>query len=225
MNLRKTILIIIFAILSQVMPAQPYNGFLDSYHFNKSFQNQPVKNADAYQDIEGNPFLKKEFTDGMIKINDTLAFKLPLRYNLYTDEMEYQLNGVVYAVGEPQLLKKIVLGESVFIYVPFIGKGGFVELLASGKCILVQKRSVRFKPAEGPKPIEGTSKSAEFISEPDIFYIGAGDSKTVKITNINSVVRVLQDQSTKVENFIRMEKIKKATKENLIKIATYYNTL
>ena len=139
--------------------------------------------------------------------------------------MEYQLKGVNYVVGNPQFLKKILLGGSVFIYLPFIQKGGYFELLESGKCFLVQKRSVQFKPAEGPKPIEGISKPPKFIREPDIFYIGVKDSKTIEIANMKSVINALQDQKLKIESFIKTEKIKRTTRENLIKIAKYYNSL
>jgi hypothetical protein len=150
---------------------------------------------------------------------------LPLRYNIYANEMEYQLKGVSYLVGNPQSLNKILLGESVFLYLPFIQNGGYFELLESGKCFLVQKRTVRFKPAEGPKPIEGTISRAKFTREPDIFFIIVNDSKTIEITTMKSVINALQDQKLNIESFIKKEEIKNAKKENLIKIAEYYNSL
>ena len=225
MDIRKVIILLIMAISSQMIYGQPYNGFLDMYHFNKSFQNKQVKNMDAYQDVEGNPYLKKEFTEGVVKINDTLSVKLQLRYNIYSDQIEYLMNGVVYEVGDPHQLKKVIIGDAVFLYVPFIREKGYVELLVSGKCVLVQKRSVNFKPAEGPKPIEGITKPAEFTSEPDIFYLGSGGAQTNKISSIKSVIEVLQDQKSNIETFIKTGKIKKVSRENLIKIAEYYNRL
>ncbi len=210
---------------SQMMFGQHYHPFLDAYQYYKNNLSLPSENPNEYQNIEGSPYLNSEFIDGVIYFKDTTAFKLPLRYNIFANEMEYQLKGVNYNVGNPQSLKKIVLGESVFIYLPFIHKGGYFELLESGKCFLVQKRSVQFKPAEGPKPIEGISIPAKFIREPDIFYIGVKDLKPIEITNMKSVINALQDQKLKIESFITTEKIKRTTRENLIKIAKYYNGL
>lgn len=221
----KVIIISILTMSSQMMFGQQIDGFLDAYHFYKSSQDQPSKNTYGYQAIEGSPYLNSEFIDGVIYLKDTTSYKLPLRYDIYANEMEYQLKGVNYVVGNPQFLKKILLGGSIFIYLPFIQKGGYFELLESGKCFLVQKRSVMFKPAEGPKPIEGTTTPAKFIREPDIFYIGVKDSKTIEIANMKSVINALQDQKLKIESFIKTEKIKKTTKGNLIKITEYYNSL
>src|ERR1035437_8003583 len=150
----KVIIITILTMSSQMMFGQKIDGFLDAYHFYNSSQDQPSKNTSEYQAIEGSPYLNSEFIDGVIYLKDTTSYKLPLRYDIYANEMEYQLKGVNYVVGNPKFLKKILLGGSVFIYLPFIQKGGYFELLESGKCFLVQKRSVQFKPAEGPKPIE-----------------------------------------------------------------------
>ncbi len=221
----KVIIISILTMSSQMMFGQPYDVFLDKYQYYKNNLSLPAENPNEYQNIEGSPYLKSEFIDGVIYLKDTTAFKLPLRYNIYANEMEYQLKEVIYKVGNPQSLKKIVLGESVFIYLPFLQKGGYFELLESGKCFLVQKRSVKFKPAEGPKPIEVTTTPAKFIREPDVFYIGVKDSKTSEIANMKSVINALQDQKLKIESFIKTEKIKKTTKENLIKIVEYYNSL
>ena len=104
-------------------------------------------------------------------MKDTSAIKLPLRYNIYTDEFEYRLNNINYVVGNPGSLNRIVLGGSVFVYLPFIGKGGYFELLAFGKSTLVMRRTVEFKPSEGPKPIEGTIKPARFSRNPDDFVL------------------------------------------------------
>ena len=208
-----------------MMSGQQYNGFLDAYQYNKYFQNQPVKNSNEYQDIEGSPFLNTEFSEGIIYLKDTTAVKLPMRYNIYTDEMEYQLKGVTYVVGDPKFLNKIVLGKSVFIYLPYFLKGCYVELLESGKCFLLLRRSVTFHPAEGPKPVEGVSRPAGFTKDPDAFYYLVGSSKPVEIFTMKSVLNALQDQKLKIESYIKTEKINKTKKENLIKIAKYYNSL
>jgi hypothetical protein len=218
----KIILITVLTLLSQVMSAQEINKFLDYYNFHKTSGD---KKTIDYIDIQGSPYLNSEFIDGIIYLKDTTAVKLPLRYNIYSDEMEYQIEGVSFTVGNAKFINKILLGESIFVYLPFINSGGYFELIESGNCFLVQKRSVKFKPAEKPKPIEGNVTPAKFVDEPDIFYMIVNDTLTVEIKNMKSVINALQDQKSKVESFIKQEKIKRVKKENLIKIAEYYNSL
>jgi hypothetical protein len=217
----KVIIIIILAISSQMMFGQPIYSALDDYHF---YKNKIVEKTNEYHNIDGSAYLNSEFVEGTLFLKDTTAVKLPLRYNIYTNEMEYQYMGVNYVVGNPQILNKVLLGESVFVYLTFIPKEGYFEVLESGKCFLFQKRSLKFKPAEGPKPVEGVVP-AKFVKEPDVFYIVVGNSQAIEIEDMKSVINALQDQKPKIESFIKQEKINRTKKENLIEIAKYYNSL
>jgi hypothetical protein len=211
---------------SQMMFGQLTDLSLIDPTFNDYFiKNINSKKAYEYQDIEGSPYLNSEFMDGVLYLKDSTAVKLPLRYNIYTDEMEYQLKGSNYSVGNPQSLNKILLGESVFVYLPFIQKGGYFELFELGNCFLVQKKMLKFNPAESAKPIVGVAIPAKFIRERDIFYMVVNHSQAFKIVNMKAVINALQDQKLKIENFIKQEKIKNTKKENLIKIVKYYNSL
>jgi hypothetical protein len=224
----KLIAITILGTVSQVMFGQvPYpltqtpNPFPTDYNFDKKYNSQKVE---EYKDIDGSPYLKNEFTDGIFYMKDTVAFKLPIRYNIYKDEMEYQSKGINYVVGSPQSLKKVLLDGTEFAYLPFIPKGGYFELSKSGKCTLAIKKIVEFKPSEGSKPIIGL-QPAKFVKKPDIFYFVINHSQAFKIENLKSVVDALQDQKQKIEDFIKQEKIKNTKKENLVKIVEYYNKL
>jgi len=221
-------IIVLLTISSRMMIAQlPYslkqtpNPFQTDYNFDKKYRSEKTQ---EYKDIEGSPYLNDEFLNGAFYMNDTVAFKVPIRYNLYTDQMEYQSEGVNYVVGSPQTLSRIVLGGSEYYYLPAIGKGGYFEMLETGKCKLLQKKRVEFKPSEGAKPIVGLTP-AKFVRLSDDFYLVKNQNQPVKIVNLKSVIEALQDQKTKIEDFIKLEKIRNTKKENLIKIVKYYNSL
>jgi len=228
MKTRKIYFIVLLTISSLMVVGQdhfPVIWFPNSFPYDYSFDKRYIKETSFdYKDIEGSPYLNSEFTTGTFYMKDTLSFKLPIRYNICADQMEYQSEGVIYVVGSPQSLSRIVLGGSVFIYLPFIGKGGYFELVESGKCKLVQKMRVDFKPSEGSKPIVGLTKS-RFDKYPDVFYLVLNQNQSFRIGNMNSVMNALSDQKIKIETFIKREKIKNTKKENLIKIAKYYNSL
>lgn len=225
MSFTRIALITLLTLSSPVIFGQPYNLFLDAYTYHKNNLEPRANNQDVYHDIQGSPYLNSEFTEGIIYLKDTAAFKLPLRFNIYTNEMEYRVNGVNYIVGNPQSLKKIELGGSVFIFLPAIPKRGYYELLQTGKCILIQERTVSFTPSEGPKPIVGTITPARFSKDSDIFFMFIGDSGPVEVKNMKSLLAAMQDQRANIETYIKQEKIKSAKKENLIRITAYYNSL
>jgi hypothetical protein len=158
-------------------------------------------------------------------MKDTTAVLLPLRYNIYLNEMEYRLNGVNYVIGNPAAVKKLVIGPSSFIYLAIMKKGGYVEVLDTGRCTLLLKRSIRYKPGEGAKPIIGTPTPAEFVRGNDVYYIRVNKSEPIGVSSLKTVTLALEDQKEKIDSFITREKIRRASKENLLKIAKYYNSL
>lgn len=227
MKTRKIYFIALFMISSVMLSGQTrpqiitfQNPYPSPLPFDKRYVNE---NYHDYDNIDGSPYLNNEFVNGIFYVKDTVAIKLPIRYNIYADHMEYKSEGVIYYVDSPQALSRIVLGESVFIYLSFIEKGGYYELLETGKFKLIQKRRVVFKHSE-TKPIEGLIKS-RFESNTDLFYLVNNQNQAFRIVNMNSVLKALQDQQTKVETFIKQEKIRNTKKENLIKIIKYYNSL
>jgi hypothetical protein len=221
MNACKKYTIIILVLSSQMIFGQANSHFIDNYLFYKSFNQGRAKD---YKNVDGSPYLNSEFKDGVIYLKDTMAVKLPLRYNIYNDEIEYKSKEVNYVVGNPQSLKKILLDGSEFVYFPFSQEGGYFELFESGKCMLVQKKMVEFRPSEAERPMIGIVP-ARFVRKSDIFYLVTNNSQAFKIKNITSVIDALQDQKLKIESFIKQEKIKKIKKDDLVKIVKYYNSL
>jgi len=220
--------IVFFVISSQLLLGQvPFpltqtpNPFPTDYTMDKKYN---VEKTEEYKDIDGTPYLNNEFQSGVFYLKNTKTLELPIRYNIYRDEMEYLLDGVSYVVGSPESLVKVVFAGSEFRYLPTISKGGYFELFESGKCTLFQKRIVEYTPSEGSKPIIGLVP-AKFERNADVFYLVTNQTQSFKILNISSVINALQDQREKIESFIKQEKIKNIKKENLIKIVKYYNSL
>lgn len=221
MNLTKAFIFFVLILTTKFSIGQQVDLFLEDYHFYKLVHSEK---AEDYKGIEGTPYLEKDFTDGVFRLKDSSLIKLPIRYNMYSDELEYRLKDINYVVGNRDILKNTTIGKSVFVYMPSVQKGGYFELLEAGKCSLVVKRKVIFKPAEGPKPIEAKRIPARFEREPDVYFLIVGESEAVKAGNLKSVINALQDRKPQIENFIEQEKIKNTRPENLVKIVKYYNT-
>jgi hypothetical protein len=221
MKAKKKYVIFFLFISSQMLFGQPSHLFIQDFCARERIFPEKAK---EYLDIEGTPYLDNDFQDGLVYLKETEVFKIPIRYNIYADEMEYQAKGMNYVIGSPAALNKIILGESIYVFLPFIQKGGYFELFELGKCTLVQKKITDVKPAEESKPMV-TPAPATFIRKPDVFYCVINDTLVYKIKNMESVKTALKDEKPKIEGFIKQEKIKNIKKENLIKIIKYYNSL
>lgn len=218
------IVIFTFSVLSVFAQIETSAPILSEKFLVESYEKKlNTKNVISYEDIKGTPYWKKEYIEGKLYLNDTVVVQAPLRYNIYTDEIEYKSNDRNYAIGNPAYLKKALIGKTTFLYIPFIGNGGYYELLESGKCYLLQRRTMRFKPVEYAKPIIGTVP-AEFIPEPDVFYLVVDNNRWYKIVSLKSVKNVMLDQEKMIDEFISREKIRSTKKENLIKIVKHYNS-
>ena len=225
MKIAKLFYVVLLLLLNSVLfgqSGQLSNPFVEKYFFYKSFE--PRKTF-TYKDVVGSPYLNDEFIEGTISLKDTVPVKLPIRYNIFRDEIEYQMNGFNYVFGNPESLKSVSLGESVLVYLPLIEKGGYFEVNEKGKCALLQKRLVKLKPAEDPKAIVGVAIPAEFVRKFDVYYLVVNETNTYKIKNMKSVLIALNDQQSKIKDFIKQEKINNVKKNNLIKIVRYYNSL
>jgi len=205
------VLIIFLVLVCPTFPnliyAQTIDPFIDYYKFREQAKGSK---AGDYQGIDGSPYLSSEFVEGECVLKDSSTIKLLLRYNIYADAMEYKEKdkNQVLAIGNPGLLHQVSINNSKFAYLPFVEKGGYYEILVEGKCLLAQKRVVKYKEAEAAKPIEGISKPARFVNESDTFYVVANQSTFTKITNLKSVIAALKDQEPKIESFITQAKIK-----------------
>ncbi len=222
MKPRKLSIVLLFILTTQVNFGQWIEPVLNNFY---SYESSQPKKVDEYKDIEGNPYLDSTFKEGIIYLKDSIAYKLPLRYNIYADQMEYRQKEVSYIIENPQLFNMVKLDGTIFVYLPFLDKGGYFELAESGNCSLLQKRLVAYQPAEGPKPVTMIVNPAKFVRQMDIFYIIRNNKDFYKIKYMNSVIEGLKDQEEKIENYIKQEKIKSIKKENLIKIVNYYNHL
>jgi len=65
------------------------------------------------KDIEGSPYLNKEFVEGTIYTNQKNQYNnIPIRYNIYTDELEYRTpDNQILTLATPQIVEKADFGD------------------------------------------------------------------------------------------------------------------
>lgn len=191
-----------------------------------------VLNKVTYEDIKGSPYIFPSFTPASIITYDDKVASLPLRYDLYTGEMEVMNDARIYLVAQPKIIRMIITDSLKFIYCGFRNssaqdealKYSYFILKTEGKCSLLIRKNLRLQEPEKPG-LYKDAKPAEFILLNDSFYFKTGENDAVKITNKKDALTVMSDKGSQVSIFIKENRINLNKIEDLQKLTEYYNSL
>ena len=105
-----------------------------------------------YSDIAGNPYLNKDLVLGQVIFENGDTTEYYLRYDMYSDDIEYLINKSLYSVVNIPALDHIDLNGQRIVYQTFYNKGrkskGYLIQLVSDQCNLYQKLQVKFEDAQ-----------------------------------------------------------------------------
>jgi hypothetical protein len=178
--------------------------------------------------IKGSPYLNETFEEGVIILANN-NFKVPARYNVYKDEMEYKQNGRALILDPAASVKKIQLHDATFVVQKYMADGksklGYFTLLDSGKVMLYAKKAVSYLPAKKGAALDGSDRPAEYKKVPDTFYYKIGDNGLVEVKNIKSMIGDFPDKQEELAAFAKKEKISPRKEDEMVQFVKYYNSL
>ncbi|HPF51856.1 MAG TPA: hypothetical protein PK335_09800 [Draconibacterium sp.] len=188
------------------------------------------RNVLTEKDIQGSPYLNDEFIKGSIyTLSKTQYADIPLRYNIYNDEIEFETEDKkVAALDAPEVVEKVTFGNYTMEYIPFEVakkvKKGFFEILLKGKASLYARPDVEFHQAKAPQPYKD-AEPAKFIRKADNYYLRFGMEPAVSCGNKKELVESFPEHKNEMEAFIKKNKINVKKEDELKKLVEYYNSL
>jgi hypothetical protein len=192
-----------------------------------------IKTLSKDNSIEGYPYLNDEFVSGsIITVNNLKYIDIPLRYNIYNDEIEFQKGDIVFVLDNPLNYVEITIGSQVFIHSTF-GNGAsnntvkysYFEVLNPKMELLLLKRfGVRFNKSV-PNKGYYEAKPAEFKLSPERFYLKFKNDAAQEVVKLKTTLLLFGDKSKDVKVFIKKEKLKLRKETDLISIVEFYNSL
>ena len=195
---------------------------------------QEMKNGSSFiapKAIQGNPYLDKEFEKGKLISSLNLEFpKVLLRYNVYTDKIEYKApDGTIYALKDQNKIKSYTIGNKTFIYSPYYEKknkieSGYFQVLVPGKITGLARYKVYLLPATEERPYT-PAKPERFSEISKNYYVRTGNSPAEPVTGIKNFVRLFPKQKKQLNQFIQKEKIHLQKEADFIKLVRYCNSL
>jgi hypothetical protein len=182
-----------------------------------------------YAEVSGTPYLCKDFKMGKVLITDgTLVDSCLLRYNIYADQVENRVNGVVYEIAPKSKVKRAEIDGNVLTCLKFEENGKikdqYFEVLAFGRISLYKRYTLKFIPPVSSFPYNKTD-SAHFTLPVSSFYLSNGSLQIMKVKNRKELLKVLEDKKSEVGNFISGNKLSVGKEADLLKIMAFYNAL
>jgi len=222
--------IFMLMILTGSLRAQTMmNGLMDDFRFKKITEGTYAGNSLKLSDIKGTPFLEEDFNPGKITTRDGVVYTdIPLRYNGYTDDLEFRKGEDNYNIDPKTNVKRAEFGGRTFSCLSYDDgkkiKDGFFEILTEGKAILLVKYTVKFLEKDEVKAF-AEPKPARFDPALKEYYITIDNAPAQLISNKKGLLEMFGDKKGSVETYISKNKIPVRGDDALTKIVVYYNSL
>lgn len=193
---------------------------------------KPFVNPDL--DVEGTPFYFDSWKYGTIKlVSNNVYNNVSVRLNLQSQEVHFLSQNKTEMTVSTELVKELFIYDTVNggvnIYdfqcgFPSVDKQtgkDFYLVISNGKVKLLQ--SIKKEIRQRKDDMSGEIKK-DFVSYED-YYLYTNNALQVIRLNKNSILQSMSDGKTKIENFIKTNKLSYKSANDLKKIVDYYNTL
>jgi len=170
------------------------------------------------KEIAGNPYLDRRFQKSYIlKITGAEVKDLSLRYNLYSNNMEFEKDGKVLSLAVPAEIERIKMGEKTFIYARYMTSvdvcAGFLQVLYDGSYQLLKKdRAIIKMPADKTNPAD----SLRFVKVDPLYYLRYGNGIAHLVYTQKTLIKALQPIQQNIVNYIKSNKINTKNEAKLI---------
>jgi hypothetical protein len=181
------------------------------------------------EDVQGSRYENDSFQLSTVETTKDTFYKVPMRYNIFEDVIEFKDNkGQLFLLDPLMTVKKVTIGDLVLVVQPFNVDGqiktGFFTLLSDGKIKLLSRKIVKFEPLVPAKALQYANTPAKFINSPDHYYTRTGNNPAVQINKLKKTIALFPDHQKSVMSFADRRKLG-VKKDDLLDLWTYYNAL
>ena len=170
-----------------------------------------------------------KFEAGKITTSDGKVYgNIPLRYNAFTDDLEFSNGNINYNIEPKFLIKRAEFGGSVFSYMPYDYRGsvqnGFFKIFNGEKATLLVRFTIKFLDMEETKPYMDP-KPARFSDVKKEYFLAIGGTPAKAVSNKKMLLQMFGEKAEIMEAFISKNKYSIKDEDCLRKIVEYYNGL
>ncbi|MCK4921725.1 MAG: hypothetical protein KAS71_11810 [Bacteroidales bacterium] len=177
----------------------------------------------SYDNIKGSPHYSDAFVNSTVILKNGKSASLPLRYNLFQDEIEFKRDEKILWLIKNRVLsiqygKEMILLDS-FSEAP--DKLTYFFVQEEGKYSLYIRKKVSFNPKVPPKGYTDPLPD-RFEREQDDYYLKQEDMPLREIKNKKALSEILSENEPAL-GFIKKSKIKANKVEDLLELVRFLN--
>lgn len=180
-------------------------------------------------DIEGSAYLREEFLDGRVTLENVEYNHIPLRYNVYNDLVEFKSNnGEVYNINNPDVVEEIVIGDKRYRYLTCVLQKEevklFAELLCDGTVKLYKHHRMRIQPARAG----GTHTKPQpprFVNVAPLYVVENPGVGVRVLNNKKELFAVFGDKSAQIKKFMKDRSLSVKQEADLVKIIEFVSSI
>lgn len=176
-----------------------------------------------YDEVAGSPYYSTEFHSAKVAENYD---KVPVRYNSYKDEVEFQKEGKPLVLPKEEQFSRIELTSPkntlVLLQTNDDLSGYFFEI-ANGENKLYKKVKTKFNDAVPAANSYASDKAAFFKTLDPVYYIKTEKGFIKKPKKLKDILELYPAKKETLEAFFKSNNIKLNKEEDLIKVVNFLN--
>lgn len=190
--------------------------------------NGRVVTEQTYTDVEGSPYMIEEFNKGIVTmVKDNQVYDgVPMRYNAYKDELEYEKDGKHYLLGPEIISFSIPTGDALYEFrrgFPAVGdltENSFYQVLHDGTTQLLKHYGKRMREE---KAYNSATATKRFDGTEQLFVLKGGKMNPIKKNDKKELLSLLSDEKNLMNYVIKEEQLNFKSEGDMVKLLEEYD--
>lgn len=198
--------------------------FSEGTTFSNKINSEKAGRSLTYDEVVGSPYASVNFS--LAKIAENYE-KMPVRYNSYADQIEFQKDGSVMILPKDSKFSRIEITSPKQTLVNLDTNdelSGYFYEVVNGKVALYKKVKTKFIDAVPASNTYSSDKPALFKVSDPIFYIKTDNGFIKKPRNQKEIIAQFPDKKDALATFFKENKVKFDKEEDLKKLVVFLNS-
>lgn len=182
----------------------------------------------TYTDVEGSPYLVEEFHKGILTMakGNQVHDGIPMRYDAYKDELEYEKDGKHYLLGTEIISFSIPTGDALYEFqrgFPAVGdltENSFYHVLHDGNTKLLKHYGKRMREE---KAYNSATATKRFDGTEQLFVLKGGRMHPIKKNDKKELLSLLSDEKNLMNYIIKEEQLNFKSEGDMVKLLEEYD--
>ncbi len=217
--------VLCFLLIVSILTSNAQKPSINTYKLKLKGSVQEVM---TYDEASGSPYIYENFLDCNVylKSNNNNPIEYKMNYNAYKDQMEYKEDEITYAIANPEQILKLEINNQYYIFSDYYNydltkRGYFIELV-DDYISLYKREIISNISLDNYAYSNSESKKSKFVKERSLYYLSVYGEPLTLIKTKKKLLKLFFNHP-KVEEYIKKEKIKLHSEEDLIKLVKFLN--